>query len=75
MDLEAIFGPSVTARDATRTCEAPGLKPMAEVEAAETPPADDEAAFEAWVCRAIERDLGLPSGSLKLWDAIRPPSK
>jgi hypothetical protein len=26
---------------------------------------------EAWVCRGIERDLGLPSGTLTLWEPIR----
>jgi hypothetical protein len=31
---------------------------------ARTPDQDDE---EAFVCRAIERDLGLPAGSLELW--------
>jgi hypothetical protein len=71
VDLEAIFGPSVTARDTTLTGASPRLKPAAEVEAAETPPADDSVAFEAFVCRAIERDLGLPPGSFKLWDPIR----
>jgi hypothetical protein len=26
---------------------------------------------ESFICRAIERDLGLPRGSLTLWDPVR----
>jgi hypothetical protein len=31
-------------------------------------PADNDADFEAYICRAIEQDQGLPAGSLELRD-------
>jgi hypothetical protein len=31
---------------------------------------ETEADYEAWICRGIERDLGLPRGSLELWEPI-----
>src|SRR5262249_54950159 len=37
------------------------------MECSNTPPADDN----AWICHGIERDLGLPIGSLELWEPIR----
>src|SRR5262249_36762102 len=40
------------------------------VHPAPVPPADDDAAFEAFVCRAIEQDQGLLPGSLALWEPI-----
>jgi hypothetical protein len=30
-----------------------------------------DADYAEWVCRGIERDLGLPPGSLTLWEPIR----
>jgi hypothetical protein len=27
---------------------------------------------DAFICRVIERDLGLPTGSLRLWEPRRP---
>ena len=33
-----------------------------------SPPAGNGVDDEAFICRAIERDLGLPPGSLTLWD-------
>ena len=65
MDLEAIFGlesgsPHPPKRGTYQCLECPNT------------PADTDAAYEAFICRLIERDLGLPNGSLRLWAPRRP---
>jgi hypothetical protein len=69
MDLEAIFGLDTSSASPSR----PGTPQC--LGCSSTPPPDEDAAFESFVCRAIERDLGLPPGSLTLWEPNRCPGE
>src|SRR5262245_940200 len=62
MDLEAIFG----LESGSASPPKPGTSQC--LECSNTPAPDGDAAFEAYVSRAIERELGLPTGSLTLWE-------
>jgi hypothetical protein len=80
MDLEAIFGlesgstmPAEAEAQPKAVAKEQGNEPQAPSNPAPVPAADDDAAFEAFICDAIARDQGLPPGSLQLWDPHHLP--
>jgi hypothetical protein len=64
MDLELIFGLESGAAH-------PPKRGASECLVRTSAPSGTDAAYEAFICRVIERDLGLPRGSLTLWEPVR----